>query len=67
MLSALRSQYVIISMYRNWRGLRPTCVNEPAFAVKVIQSEKDLLYYALCNGHGEIVLPGGSKSFQARA
>lgn len=39
----------------------------PAFTMKVVQSEEDLFYYALRNGHGEPILPRWSKPFQARA
>ena len=44
-----------------------THVNVSAFAMKVVQREKDLSYYALCGGDGEPVLPRWAKSLQARA
>ena len=48
---------MIFSMDKNGWRVRPTGVNIPAFAMKVVQSEKDLFRYALRNGQGEPVLP----------
>ena len=51
----------IVGMGKNWRRVRPTGVDIPAFAMKVVQSEKNLFCDALRNGQGEPVLPKGSK------
>ena len=53
---------MIVSMDKNGHRIRPTCVNIPAFAMKVVQSQKDLFCYALCNREGEPVLPRRSKA-----
>ena len=58
---------MVISMHRSELGSRPTGMDIPALAVEVVQSEKDLFYYAFCNGHGEPVLSERSKRQQARA
>jgi hypothetical protein len=52
---------MIISIVKNGRRVRPTSVNIPAFAVKVVESEKDLLCNAFRDGQGEPVLPMWSK------
>ena len=51
----------VIGMDKNWRRVRPTGVNIPAFTMKVVQSEKDLFCDPLRNGQGEPVLARGSK------
>jgi hypothetical protein len=51
----------IVGMDKNGHGVRPTSVNIPALAMKVVQSEKDLFCYALRNGQGVPVLPRRSK------
>ena len=48
---------MIVGMDKNGCRIRPTGVNIPAFAMKVVQSKKDLFCYALHNGQGEPVLP----------
>ncbi len=52
---------MIVGMDKSGCRVRPTGVNIPAFAMKVIQSEKDLFSYALRNGEGEPLLPMRSK------
>ena len=44
-------------MDKNGRRARPASVNIPAFTMKVVESEKNLFCYALCNRKGEPVLP----------
>ena len=61
MFSDLRSSHMTISMDKDECRVRPTGVNIPAFAMKVVQSEKDLFCDALRNGQGEPILPRLSK------
>ena len=61
MFSGLRSSHMIISMDKNGCRVRPTSVNIPAFAMKVVQSEKNLFCDAFRNGQGEPILPRLSK------
>ena len=61
MFSGLRSSHMIISMDKNGCRVRSTSVNIPAFAMKVVKSEKDLFCDALRNGQGEPILPRLSK------
>jgi hypothetical protein len=67
MLSGWISKYVVIGVGRDEHGNVLTGVNIPAFAMEVIQSEEDLVYYALRDGYGEPVLSRRSKVQKARA
>jgi hypothetical protein len=67
MLSGWISQYMVIGGGRDEHGNVITGVNVPAFAMKVIQSEEDLVYYPLRDGHGEPVLSRRSNAQKAGA